>query len=244
MTDIAVNVLVGLVTSLVTAAAVWSWQRVRRARVLRRRAALLGVTPGAPVTIVSTPWWRDERRTATPDLQAVVVLAVAVTELGGRVTVRPAPEVRGVNRDHVELCLGGPYANPRAAAYLAAYLPGVTVRPYDAADPATLAIEVGGREFAWEHDVREHVLVARFVPAGTRYPVLLVAGQTAVTNHAAADFLVRQYRTLQRTVTDPERFCVVLAVHRPDVYGPESAGVVMDASDVAFEPATAATPAP
>jgi hypothetical protein len=239
MTAMVVNVLVGLVTSLVTAAAVWLWQRARGSRVLRRKAALLGVTSGTPVVVAATSTWGDAGTTRLPDLQAVVRLAMAVTELGNQVAVRPAAEVRGVNREHVELCVGGPTANPRTAAHVASYLPGVTFTPFDAGDPGSLAIVVGGREFARERGVREHAIVARFVPAGTRHAVLVIAGQTAVTNQAAAELLCGQHRTLPRALGQAERFCLVLAVHHPDVYGPEAVEVVLDASDLAF----AATPA-
>jgi hypothetical protein len=134
-----------------------------------------------------------------------------------------------------EFCVGGPAGNPRTAAHLRSLLPGIRVEPYDATGQ-DLSFSVGTVTFRREVDKAEYVVLARaWGPAGGR-PVFLLGGQTARTNLAAARFLATGYRQLYRRYGASKRFCLVLRIVEPAVYGSDFTEIAADLTDEAFEP--------
>jgi hypothetical protein len=235
MSAAAINVLIGLVTSVVSGCGVWAWQRVARARFVDRERAFFGIGRGGTCLIVLNHKWSMPGSTAHEDVHALIELATLAREAGAGIEVRSCDEIHESNGDRTEFCIGGPDSNPRTAGHLAAHLPGVRQRPFGTRRDAG-ALVVGNQRFSYEPDRHVHALVARFTPAGASRPVILVSGQTAMANRAAVIFLKRDYRKLMRTLPALDRFCLILRVVAPKVYGPELAELHKDVTAAAFGP--------
>ncbi|MQA97029.1 MAG: hypothetical protein GEV11_21175, partial [Streptosporangiales bacterium] len=169
MSDVFVNLAVGLVTSVVSGLAVWVWQRGRRSVVLRRKAAFFGLEPGGTCLIILSHKYNVPRAMPHEAVHAMIEVVTLAQGIGAAITLEDGESFRGGNGDRTEFCIGGPAggSNRRAGGHLAAHLPGVTLRPYDPAnpgDPRSLSFVVGGRTFPWHRGDREHALVARFTP--------------------------------------------------------------------------------
>lgn len=95
-------------------------------------------------------------------------------------------------------------------------------------------IRVGDEAYAREPDAVEYALVAKIVRPGQERSMFLVCGQTAIANQAAAAYLVANHRRLARTHGFSGRFCLVLRVLDPTVYGAAMVEIVRDATVPAF----------
>jgi hypothetical protein len=228
------NILIGLITSVVSATAVWLWQRAARARYVRRRGAFFSLGRGATCLIIMNNKWNMPGSTEQNDVTAMVEVATLATELGAKVVIKSCSDFKESNGDRTEYCIGGPESNPRTAWYLASCLPRVTANPYIPSRPDSVDFVIGDQRFPYEPGKREHALAVKFLPPGGRRPVVLICGQTSITNIAAIHLLKRDYRALGKTLTSTEQFCVVVRVTAPEVYGYEMADVAADVSDAAF----------
>jgi hypothetical protein len=228
---VLLNIVIGLVTSVLTGSSVWAWQRVDKTRRSRRKAAFFGLRPGDTCLIVMNHRWNDPRSTHQNDVHALIEIGALATEIGARVSVKSCDDIRESNFDRTEFCVGGPSSNPRTAGHLAACLPGIRVSPSKRDD---LAISGGSHRYGYEKGASAHAVVAKFTPAASTRPVILICGQSAIANRAAVHLLKRDYRQLARTLSRADRFCLILRVTAPDVYGHEMVEVAEDVSDTAF----------
>lgn len=246
MSSALLNILIGLVTSVLSGAAVLLWRRAASSRIVHRKAAFFGLRAGSPCLIVMNNHWQLPGSASHDDVQVMLEIAALAYEAGCPVNVIPADELRERAEDAVEFCVGGPLSNPRTAAHLAAYLPGVKQRPISARSDSG-AIVVGGRKFAFKRGRQEHALVAKFTPGHSKYPVILLYGQRAIDSRAAVKFLKQSYRTLSKTVGSINKFCLIIAVTSSDAYGAQAAELAADVTSAAFTAApkhpTAATAA-
>jgi hypothetical protein len=240
VSGVLLNIVIGLVTSILSGSSVWLWQRADKARRSRRKAAFFGLHPGDTCLIVMNHRWNDTRSMHQNDVHALIAIGALATEAGARVSVKLGDDMRESNADRTEFCVGGPSTNPRTAGHLAAHLPGISVSP---SRRDALAISAGKHRFAYERGERSHALVAKFTPATSTRPVILICGQSAIANRAAVHLLTRDYPRLGRTLASRDRFCLVLRVSSPDVYGHEMVEVAADVSDTAFAPASSPLPA-
>jgi hypothetical protein len=94
--------------------------------------------------------------------------------------------------------------------------------PTRAAAPSTTSPGAG--------PVAQYVLLARIGRPGGGRPVFLLAGQTALTNLAAARYLVREQRALSRAYHADQPFCLVLRVTEPAAYGTDFVELAADVS--------------
>ncbi|MFI0409521.1 hypothetical protein [Actinomadura sp. 3N508] len=240
MSAALLNVLIGLVTSVLSGGGVWLLNRARQARTLNRKAAFFGLGGGAPCVVVMNDKYNKPGTTAQDDVHALVEIAMLARELGSPVTIRQAREFRESNGSSTEFCIGAPSggSNPRTGGHLAAHLPGVTIMPVSH-DEDSMAYVVGGERFRLEHGQRARALVAKFRPDPDSRPVFLICGQTALTNRAAVHFLQRRHRELAGSLENPEQFCLVIRVDAMETYGYQSATLERDVSRAAFAPAEA-----
>jgi hypothetical protein len=230
------NIVIGLVTSVLSGGAVLLWRRVASSRVLHRKAAFFGLHPGSPCLIVMNNHWQLPGSASHDDVQVMLEIAALAHEAGCPISVIPADDLRELEQDSVEFCIGGPLSNPRTAAHLAAYLPGVKQRPITARSDSG-AIVVGGRKFAFKKGRQEYALVAKFTPAHSSYPVIVIYGQRAINTRAAIHFLIRNYKTLSKTVASISTFCLIIGVNSSDAYGAQAAELAADVTPAAFAPA-------
>ncbi|MGW1374417.1 hypothetical protein ACWD6P_09075 [Streptomyces sp. NPDC002446] len=233
MSSVLANILIGLITSLISGTSVWLWQRAKSARIWRRQGEFFGISPGQTCLIIlshrhDSPWV-----TAHYDVYALLETAALVDQMRGQITFEAANEIRGGNGNRTEFCIGGPDANERSAGHLAHHLPGVMFRPFSDG-PDALALVVGGREFLYVRGEREYAVVAKFTPRGASSPVFLICGQTANTNRAAVHFLKHHYQELVKTLPSVDRFCLVVRVSAPRVYGHELVELERDVTAEAF----------
>jgi hypothetical protein len=237
------DLMVNLIASVIAGVAVWSGQRLLRWRRLARKRAFFGLNGGETCLLsvarhFSSPSQLSVHRS---DVAALVELAAVARDCGARADLVSAADLAGGIGRQTEFCVGGPIGNPRTAAHVRSILRGVAILP--GADAAAYEssgrqapITVGGVAYRREPDREEYVVLARaWGPDGGR-PVFVLGGQTAVTNLAAARYLVTHYRELSRRYGADRRFCLVLRVVESQVYGPDFVEVAADVTAEAFEP--------
>ncbi|MFD7643319.1 hypothetical protein ACFV4P_22005 [Kitasatospora sp. NPDC059795] len=248
MTDGVLNVVLGLVASAISAGLGWLAQTLRRRRRLERERAFFGLPADGEALLVSNrhAGTTDPKSVARDDVYALMELAALVRECGARTVLTSHDEVRQGLGDKTEFCVGGPDGNERTAAHLASWLPGAAfVAPPDAAGHPVRTLLVGDREFAFRTSAEQpggtaYALLARVhLRPGSR-PVFLIAGQTAVSNHAAVRYLAAHHRSLARRHGPEGAFAVVLRVVNARAYGPD---VVEFEADVTAEATTRPQPA-
>ncbi|WP_155055776.1 hypothetical protein [Streptomyces blattellae] len=228
------DLMLGLLASCLSGLAVWLWQRGRHNRDLRVRMRVVGVRPGDTCLIVMNNKYGAPGTTHHHDVQAMIEAAVLSHSLRCEVEIVRSDDFRGSNGDKPEFCIGGPLgSNVRSAGHLAHSLPGVLFHPYTHPDHP-LAIEADGERYRWVRRNEGYALLAKFTAPGGSRPVLLICGQSAVTNHAAAYFLRHSYRRIADTVSSTERFCLLLKVPSIGTYGFQGVTLERDLSDTAF----------
>ena len=228
------NIVIGLVTCIISGGSVWLWQQGRNLRVLRRKTAFFGLKPGSVCLIVMANRPENPGMSSHDDVHALVEVGALAAEMGCLVSVRSPQEFRESNGDRTEFCIGGPDSNSRARGHLASYLPGISFRPYSPSRRDSIAIIAGGERFLRAPGDREYALVAKFTPQGSSSPVILICGQTAVTNRAAIAFLKNEYREVAKMITSTESFCIMIRVAAISTYGHQGASFERDVSATAF----------
>jgi hypothetical protein len=220
------NVVIGLITSVVSGGSVWAWKRVSTARVLHRKQALLGLRPGAPCVIILNNHWEMSAVTEHGDVYAIIELAILAAESGCAFSLVPAdaPELNG---HRTELSIGGLGSNRRNVEYLAGHLPGVKVNQRG-------DFTVDGQRFLHKQGRADHALVAKFTPPQSEQPVLMIMGQSAIANRGAVHLLKRDFKRLSKEIDSLDRFCLMLRVDAADTYGYQAVQVATDLSAVAF----------
>jgi hypothetical protein len=231
------NVIVGLVTSIVTAVAVWVWSRLRALRILHRRAAFFGVSPGEICLILMNHAAQDAKVVMQNDVDVLVETARLVEEIGAKATIARFDRVLEPAGDAAEFCIGGPDSNERSRVHLKTYLPGVRFMPWKEAGVERDAIVAGDDVFRYQPTELEHAVLARFHPDASARPVILICGQSSRGNRAAIHYLSANYDTsLRRSYGDERPFCLILKVESPQVYGVKSVRLAKDVTEVAFAP--------
>ncbi|MEU1436415.1 hypothetical protein ABZ438_20355 [Streptomyces sp. NPDC005786] len=237
MSSVVANILIGLITSLISGTSVWAWQRAKLARVWRRQRAFFGISPGQTCLIILSHRYDSPWVTSRYDVYALLEAAALVDQMRGQIGFEAVTEIRGTNGNRTEFCIGGPQANERSAGHLAHNLPGVTFRPFSDG-PDALGLVVGAREFLWVRGEREYAVVAKFTPRGASSPVFLICGQVANANRAAVHFLKHHYQELLKTLPSVDRFCLIVRVSAPSVYGHELVELERDVTAEAFATGT------
>jgi hypothetical protein len=238
MSSALVNIVIGLVTSIIGGGSVWLWQRARNVRLLRRKERFFGLEPGKACLIVMNNKYNMVGSANHNDVQAVIELATLASSLNCPVTIESCNDVHGINGDRTEFCVGGPAggSNPRTGGHLAANLPGVTLCPFDPARRDSMAILAGAERFLWDAGNQEYALVAKFTPTGSSRPVIIICGQTAIANRAAVHYLKREYRKLSPVLRSLDRFCIIVRAAAIGTYGYQASELASDVSEAAFLP--------
>jgi hypothetical protein len=240
LSAVILNIVVGLITSLISGGSVWAWGRARVTRRQRERARFFGLSPGDTCRIVAPQAFGAPRTISKHDVFSIVELAKLMRDLRADLDVVGSGEGTYGVGDVTEFCVGGPTANVRMQSHLGRFLPGVSIRSFAADSPKSAAIVAAGREFLRERDSREYVLVAKVRPSDGGHPLFLICGQTGITNRAAASYLRDNFRRISSAHGAGENWCVVLRVVAPSVYGHQMTELAADVSASAF----AASPQP
>ncbi|MEU9736027.1 hypothetical protein [Streptomyces sp. NPDC048002] len=228
------DVVLGLIASFLSGLAVWLWHRGKQSRDFRVRTRVVGARPGDTCLLVMNNVHDAPGSTQHHDVQALIEAAVLAHGLDCETEVVNSDDFHGSNGDRPEFCIGGPRgSNVRSAGHLAENVPGVVFHAYHHPDHP-LAIEAGGETYLWNRGADEYALIAKFTCPGGNRPVLLICGQSALGNHAAAYFLRRSYREIAATVAATERFCLLVRIPSIATYGFHGVRLERDLTSVAF----------
>jgi hypothetical protein len=169
----------------------------------------------------------------TLDIYSVVEVAQLIRELGAEIELAAHDEtLRGAGQ-RTEFCIGGPFANSRMATHMKRYLPGIYFVPYSN-NFDSLSIVARGQRFLYERGEKEYAILAKVIPYGDGRPIFLFSGQTSTSNRAAVAYLKNNYRKLSQSFSPMKRFCLVLRVVSPKVYGHNLIEIAADLSSIAF----------
>ncbi len=237
MSGALANVVLGLVTSLLSGTAVWLGQRLYGLRRRRREAAFFGVRPTERCLLVMNRMPANPKGMRHSDIHALIDLAVQVRELGGEPEMTVFDQLTEVPGQQAEFCVGGPQSNERTKAHFAHYLPGVALRPYNPNRRDSVGIVVGDQRFYWDPEEQAHAVLARLVPPSGTRPVFVICGQTATANRGAVAYLLRETARLRRLAgQNGGQFCLVLRVSSPRQYGHRMVELVRDVTEAALTP--------
>jgi hypothetical protein len=232
MTDDMREIVLGVVAAGIAAGLGWFARTYLLRRRLRRKQRFFGLLPGSECLLVVNrdPAVRDGSSVARRDVFALLELSALIKDCGANADIVTHDAAQQGFGERTELCLGGPASNRRTAAHLTSLLPGVSVDASAEPTPERAAFTIGGERYPMEKGVAEHVLLARLTAGGgadTR-PVFLLAGQTSITNQAAARYLARHQARLTRKYGRKGTFCLLLKVLNSEAYGPDVVELVGD----------------
>jgi hypothetical protein len=229
--DIVEQLVLGVGSSAIAGTAVWAGQRLVSSGRQRARCRFYGLTGGwrhrCRLVVGRNP--RQPNSIHQSDVAAMLEIAQVVRAIGVEPQIMSPAEAAADDHDDVEFCLTARDANPRTRAHLERWLPGLRMLGHDGGT----AFVAGDTTFQREPGVREHVVVARICRPG-RPHLWLVAGQTGITNHAGARFLVAHERALRGRFGDDRTFCLVLRVVEPDTYGYREVEELADVTAIAL----------
>lgn len=235
MSSVLINVIIGLVTSVISGGSVWLWQQARRVRIIRRKERFFGIEPGGTCLIVMNNRPDMAGTASHDDVQAMIEVASLASSSGALVRIESGADFREINGDRTEFCIGGPRSNTRTSGHIAANLPGIIMRPADPAGQYPSAIVAGSEEFPRKRGREEYALVAKFTPRASIRPVMLICGQSTVANLGAVKLFIRDYRRLAKVIPSINEFCVIIRVPSIETYGYGASELAADVSAIAFE---------
>ncbi|PRX50114.1 hypothetical protein B0I33_102232 [Prauserella shujinwangii] len=229
--DLAVNLL----ASVIAGVSVLLAQFLRRRRGEARKRAFFGLATRSTCAVFVPRHARSDSVLSVhrSDAAAIVELAAAARDCGAEVELVPdaSEHLSRTLGGRTEFSVGSPVANPRTGALLETFVPGLTIGPHEDS-PDRLTISADGHAFGPNPGRREYVALAKVTTED--YPIFVLCGQTAVSNHAAARYLARGYRRLIREYGVTGRFCLVLGVVNSKAFGERNVEVVGDLTEVAF----------
>ncbi|RSS83235.1 hypothetical protein [Streptomyces sp. WAC06614] len=240
MNDDVRNIVLGVIATAVSGGFGWFGRTYLWRRKLRRKQAFFGLPTGSDcLFVVGRHMGESERSVHRNDAFALLEISALIKDCGASVQIVTHEDARQGFGERGEFCVGGPASNARTAAHLSSMLPGVRVDTGSEPGPERGAITVGGETYRWDKGTVEHVLLARLTTREGARPVFLLAGQTAVSNQAAARYLARHHERLAATYKD-RPFALVLKVVNSRAYGPDVTELVADVTAAARTPAAAA----
>lgn len=229
------NFIVGITTSIITAIAVWLWNKIRQSRTLNRKAAFFGLKPKEQCFAVMNQYHQNVNTMSHADVQTLVEVVKLAEKIDAELKVSISEQFLEPPGSVTEFCLGGPYSNQRTKIHLVNFLQGVRFNPYMPGDPDNIAILIKGQKFQYERGQSEYAILARFYPEHKSYPVILVSGQTARSNQGAVHYLLENYdRVLRKQFGDEQQFCLLIKLRSPITYGYKSARLERDLTNTAF----------
>ncbi|MDQ0793047.1 hypothetical protein [Streptomyces sp. B1I3] len=240
MTDDVRNIVLGVIAAGISAALGWLTRSYVWRRRLRRKQAFFGLPGNSEcLLVVNREAGGGDSAVHRHDVFALLELSALVKECSAHVQIVSHDGARQGFGERTEFCVGGPGSNRRMAAHLQSLLPGVKINTGPEPGPDRAAFQVGSERYRMESGVAEYVLLARLTGGQDARPVFLLCGQRAITNQAAARYLVRHYEKLLRKHRG-NSFVLLLKVVNSQAYGPDVVELVGDVTRVAQAPLPAA----
>ncbi|MFC1417005.1 hypothetical protein [Streptacidiphilus cavernicola] len=241
MSDGLLNVILGVVSSAISAGAAWALQSALRRRRLNRTREFFGLPRGSECLLVvpHKAGVTVDRTVGQRDAYALMELAALVRECGAEAEIVAHNEVHQGIGGKAEFCIGGPAANDRMAAHLRWRLPGVAITTeWD--ETGLNQLLIGDQVHLREKGRADYVALGRIVAGQGERPTFLVCGQTATSNLAAVRYLTRHHHELMRRYSTDTTFCLLLRVVQADAYGADVVELVGDVTGPASAPRPAA----
>jgi hypothetical protein len=136
LSDILLTVAISLSAGALGALAIRLWERPAGTPLARpRQSALFGLAADDDI-LIAVASLAPSAMIARDDVLAVAELASIIYSADARLRVTPGGAVQDSIGRRTEFCLGDPRSNPRMAAHLSRYLPGVTFSPPSPPVPA------------------------------------------------------------------------------------------------------------
>ncbi len=228
------NLVVGIVTSIITALAAWLWNKTRKSTILNRKAAFFGLQPKGQCLVVMNQNPKNLNTMSHADVLTLVEVVKLAEEIGVEVEVAPFDQIVEPAGEVTEFCLGGPDSNQRTKVHLANFLQGVRFNPYIPGDLNNIAIVTQNETFRYEKDQNEYAILARFYPNPKKHPVILLCGQTARSNQGAVHYLIENYdHFLRKSFGNKKPFCLLIQLQSPLTYGYKSTRLKKDLTGTA-----------
>lgn len=227
MSPVLKNLLIGVLTSVITGTAVWLWQRTKRARNLNRKSKFFNISHKDRCLLVMNHNPVRQYMMSHGDIYVLLDAARIVNELGGEVVVAPFDQALEGAGEMTEFCIGGPESNYRTKAHLERFLKDVHMRPFTD-ENESLAIIAGSDKFLREKGAKEYAILARIFPKPKRKPIFLICGQTARSNRGAMYYLEKNYEKLSKDTLSEKSFCLVIEISSPSIYGHKMVEMIKD----------------
>ncbi len=244
MNDDVRNIVLGVVTTGISAALGWIARTYLWKRKLRRKQAFFGMPDNSEaLMVVNRDAGGPELTVKRHDVFALLELSALIKDCGAGAQVVAHDAAQQGFGERTEFCVGGPGSNRRMAAHLHSLLPGIEVNTDAEPGPDRAAFRIGGERYRLESGMTEYVILARLTAhlgQGAR-PVFLFCGQRAITNQAATRYLARNHERLARKY-GAGSFVLLLKVVNSQSYGPDVVELVGDVTRAAQAPLPAAAP--
>jgi hypothetical protein len=127
--DILLTVAISLAAGALGALAIRLWERPGGAGLTRPRHSTLFALAADDEILIAVASLAPQAMIARDDVLAVAELSSIIYTADARPRVTPGGAVQDSIGRRTEFCLGDPRSNPRMAAHLSRYLPGVTFSP-------------------------------------------------------------------------------------------------------------------
>ncbi|MFJ8650159.1 hypothetical protein ACIRNI_29115 [Streptomyces sp. NPDC093546] len=228
MYDDLLNIVLGVIATGVSAALGWLARTALWRRGLRRKQAFFGLPGNAECLLVVNRDAGTDGAVRRFDVFALLELSALIKDCGAHARIVSHDAAQQGFGERTEFCLGGPSSNRRMEAHLRILLPGVTVNTEMEPAEERSAFAIGAERYLIDPGMHEYVLLARLTAGEGRRPVFLFCGQRAITNQAAARYLVRHHEKLARKYGADGSFVLLLKVVNSQAYGPDVVELVAD----------------
>lgn len=225
------DLLIGLITSVITGFAVWFWERFRRTFDLTRKSSFFGIRPGESCLVVMNHNPRGRELLSHGDVETVVEIVKIICEIDGEVTIAAFDKALEPAGDITEFCIGSPASNERTEVHIRNFMQDISNNPYSKDSPDSLAILIAGEIYRYKYQEMEYAVLAKIVPNQYSHPVFLVSGQSSRGNQASIYFLAKNYKTVLWDKYKYNSFCLLLRIREPRLYGYKSVELVKDLTD-------------
>jgi hypothetical protein len=226
------DLLISLVSSVITGFAVWSWGKFQLVQRINRKAKFFDIKPGDSCLIV-VPKYRGTEATSHRDLETAIEALKLVYDIEAESKVLPVESTLESPGSVTEFCIAGPGSNERTKAHLDNYFDRVGMKPFSDG-PESLAIVTKRKTYRLVGGEIEYAVLAKFFPYPNSKPVFIICGQTGIANKGALHYLAQSYDKLVKRGHPLDKFCLILKVQKPSQYGYKSVVLEEDITDTAF----------
>lgn len=225
------DLLIGLVTSVITGFSVWFWERFRHTLKLTHKSSFFGARPSENCLVVINHNPRGRDLMSHWDVETVVEIVKIICEINGEVTIAAFDKALEPAGDTTEFCVGSPDSNKRTEAHIKNFMHNFSNTPYSKDSPDSLAIHIAGQTYIHRRGELEFVVLAKIVPNQYSHPIFLVSGQSSLGNKASIYFLAKNYKSILWKRYKYNSFCLLLRIKEPRLYGYKSVELVKDVTD-------------